>query len=120
MLSQFLPRTPAFAGLRPDIPRFVPVDDPSARYLLAVMSAQQIRRMEGAPAVLPGYYLSESEKGRWLFLKVVDSSRVESQVCADGVAAWVESRGVGVSRLLPGYPRQLEGGYAVLAYSHIG
>lgn len=116
MLSLWLPRLPANAGVKPELPVFDRCDDKTASRICGlfpfITSVQQMK----SKAIPPfGYYaLFDGEKD-W-FLKVLPENEASRQREADGIAHFLSERGILTT---PIHSTKCDGGLVALLYDFI-
>jgi hypothetical protein len=124
MFAPDLPRPPAFAALRPPAPVFVPAESAVAARLAMLFAprASIFRLVTGAARAdqgLAGYYRAERPGAPAVFLKVITEDELERARAIEALAA-ARPDEAPIARLLPGWPREMEGGFFVLAYPFVG
>ena len=118
MVSDILPRTPAWQSLRPASPTFGPIEDERAGLLVGVVgSPASVWRMGIDHGALHGSYRLTGDRD--LFLKVVEAGHRDSQLASDRIARHLASRGVSTLTCLDGYPRDLPDGHALFAFDFV-
>jgi len=118
MVSDILPRTPAWQALRPAAPTFQRIDDERAALLEnAAGGPARVQRMGDDRGALPGAYRIRGDHD--LFCKVVSSDHLESQLAAARIARYLAAHGVATPTTLDGYPRELGDGYILFAFDFV-
>lgn len=120
-LKPWLPRIAANAGLVPPQTVSQPVDPVQAKVLLGMLGAAGVvkRLLAGASNATEYFLVEQPGDLSNLFVKIVEGHHEERQIAADAIARFVTAGGVGVSHLKDGFPRQLEDGRNMLAYSFV-
>lgn len=113
-------RLPARQGLNADEPEWLLVDDVLSNRFFELLGFRGKVWELDSPFVAPpfGYYLVKSSE-KEIFLKVIPEKNCQSQVSADEVGQYLNKFKIGVSLLLEGFPKSLEQGVSVLAYTWI-
>ena len=113
-------RMPAYLELRPDNKSWIDVCGQLLKDIEAWTGIRgKVERMGSGVDEPLGYYKIMSEDNEAFFLKILRSESVESQEGSNKIAVWLKERGMQVSCILSGFPKQASNGISVVAYPYV-
>lgn len=121
MSSADIARPPAWDSLEPREPVYRPVGDAWAKRVLISLGRPGNLYTNALPNIRPApfYRFVPRDSSRELFLKVVETDQLETQLAANRIAEWLAARSLSVTPVLESYPRRLHCRYQLLACRHI-
>jgi len=114
-------REPAWAGLEPVATQVRQVGDAWAKRIQISLGhpGRLLTRAETKTRPAPYYHFLPHDGTRPLFLKVVNTAALETQLAGNRIANWLAAQALPVSPILESYPRRLHADYQLLAYRRI-
>lgn len=121
MLESDQAREPAWAGLEPQSLRLRATGDAWAKRILAALGrpGRLFQREQDTRRPAAYYQFIADDGSEPLFLKTVSNQRLQSQLDANQIAAWLKQQGIPVSVMLNNFPRRLNPSHQLLAYRQI-